>query len=383
MSSAQEFQQAPHKLLVIPGPIEVDNRILYANASPSVSHVSPAFISIFGDCLRMLRTILYAEKTGQPFMIAGSGTLGWDQTAANLVEPGEEVVVLNHGYFGDSFAECLEAYGAKVTVLKAPIGGIVDENELVKVLKEKKVKLVTITHVDTSTGVLSPVERYCELIHKTSPDTLIAIDAIRFDDWGLDVVVTAPQKGLGVPPGLSLVMASKKALGVLEKRKAPVTAYYASWRRWLPIMQAYEAGQPKYFATPPVQLVNALHVGLKQVLEDKPSLEERFKVHKQVSNYVKDELEKMGCGFVPLDRANSANGMTAARYPKGITAADVLGPLAERDIVVAGGLHKEIASEYFRVGHMGVTAVDQQRGDIEKILKNVKEVFDIARAKQA
>ncbi|BEJ16383.1 hypothetical protein CspHIS471_0509880 [Cutaneotrichosporon sp. HIS471] len=391
MSSAQEFQQAPHKLLVIPGPIEVDNRILFANASPSVSHVSPAFIPIFGDCLRMLRTILYAEKTGQPFMIAGSGTLGWDQTAANLVEPGEEVVVLNHGYFGDSFADCLEVYGGKVTVLKAPIGGIVDENELVKVLKEKQVKLVTITHVDTSTGVLSPVERYSELIHKTSPDTLIAIDAvcaagseeIRFDDWGLDVVVTAPQKGLGVPPGLSLVMASKKALGVLEKRKAPVTAYYASWRRWLPIMQAYENGQPKYFATPPVQLVNALHVGLKQVLEDKPSLEERFKVHKQVSNYVKDELEKMGCGFVPLDRANSANGMTAARYPKGITAADVLGPLAERDIVVAGGLHKDIASEYFRVGHMGVTAVDQQRGDIEKILKNVKEVLDIARAKQA
>ncbi|GMK55204.1 hypothetical protein CspeluHIS016_0202600 [Cutaneotrichosporon spelunceum] len=391
MSSAQSFKQAPHKLLVIPGPIEVADQILYANASPSVSHVSPAFVPIFGDCLRMLRKILYAEKTGQPFMIAGSGTLGWDQTGANLVEPGENVVVLNHGYFGDSFADCLQAYGANVTVLKAPVGGIVGEDDLVATVKEQKPKLVTITHVDTSTGVLSPVARYAELIHKASPDTLIAIDAvcaagseeIRFDDWGLDVVITAPQKGLGVPPGLSLVMASKKALDVLNRRKAPVTAYYCSWRRWLPIMEAYEAGQAKYFATPPVQLVTALRVGLKQILEDAPKLEERFQIHKDVSNYVKDELEKMGCGFVPLDRANSANGMTAARYPKGITAADVLGPLAERDIVVAGGLHKDIASEYFRVGHMGVTAVDKSRGDVDKILKNVKEVLDIARAKKA
>jgi hypothetical protein len=95
MSSSQSFQQAPHKLLVIPGPIEVDDKILYANASPSVSHVSPAFIPIFGDCLRMLRKVLYAEKTGQPFMIAGSGTLGWDQAAANLVEPGEECVSIS------------------------------------------------------------------------------------------------------------------------------------------------------------------------------------------------------------------------------------------------------------------------------------------------
>jgi aspartate aminotransferase-like enzyme len=90
----------------IPGPIEFSDPVLAANATPGTSHVSPAFIPVFGDSLRMLRKVLFAEKEGsQPFLIAGSGTLGWDQAAANLVEAGEEAVVLKTGYFGDSFEE--------------------------------------------------------------------------------------------------------------------------------------------------------------------------------------------------------------------------------------------------------------------------------------
>lgn len=96
---------------------------------------------------------------------------------------------------------------------------------------------------------------------------------------------------------------------------------------------------------------------------------------------MKDELEKLGCGFVPLSRDIAANGMSAVRYPKGVTAPDVLPKLAERDIVVAGGLHKDIASEYFRVGHMGVTATDKARGDVDKVIAGVKAVIDEARSK--
>ncbi|KAL1411383.1 hypothetical protein Q8F55_002339 [Vanrija albida] len=385
------FQQAPHKLLVIPGPIEFDSSVLLANATPGTSHVSPAFIPVFGDCLRLLKKVLYGEKPGnQPFLIAGSGTLGWDATAANLVEPGEDVLVLNHGYFGDSFADCLETYGAKVTQLKAPIGGVVSESDLVSALKSKKFKLVTITHVDTSTGVLAPAGRYAELVKQNSPDTLIALDAvcsvaseeIRFDDWGIDVVISATQKGLGVPPGLSVVLASERAIKTLEARKAPVGSYYISWKRWLPIMRAYEEGRPAYFATPPVQLVYALQVGLKEIVEGKQSLEDRFAAHKAASNKIKDGLAQLGVGFVPLGRDISANGMTAAKYPEGVAAADVLPKLAELDIVVAGGLHKDIASTYFRIGHMGVTAVKTERGDLDKVLAGVKTVLDAARAKK-
>jgi alanine-glyoxylate transaminase/serine-glyoxylate transaminase/serine-pyruvate transaminase len=264
---------------------------------------------------------------------------------------------------------------------------IPSEDELVKALQSKKFKLVTITHVDTSTGVLAPAGRFSELIHKHSPDSLIALDAvcsvaseeIRFDDWGLDIVISATQKGIGAPPGLSVVMASQRALKTLENRKAPVGSYYISWNRWLPIMRAYEEGRAMYFATPPVQLIYAFQAALKEITEGSVSLEERFALHKKVSNHFKDEVAKLGCGFVPLTRDIAANGMSAVKYPKGVTAA-ILPKLAEKDVVVAGGLHKEIAPTYFRVGHMGVTAVDGSRGDVEKVLKAVGAVFDETRA---
>jgi len=157
MSSVQDFKQSPHKLLVIPGPIEVSDEVLLANAHPSMSHVSLEFVPVFGDCIRMIREVLYT-KNAQPFLIAGSGTLGWDQVAANLVEPGENVLVLHSGYFGDSFEECLQTYGAKVDQIEAEIGAAVSQIEIEKALKSKKYKVLTFTHVDTSTGTYLVVD---------------------------------------------------------------------------------------------------------------------------------------------------------------------------------------------------------------------------------
>ncbi|WVQ77831.1 hypothetical protein IAR50_007524 [Cryptococcus sp. DSM 104548] len=376
------FTQAPHKLLVIPGPIEFSDDVLLANASPATAHTSPAFVPVFGECLSLLRDVLLSSKDSgsQPFLIAGSGTLGWDATAANLIERGDEAVVLNTGYFSDSFAECLGVYGAKVTVVAAEVGDIPTDDAIISVLASKP-KLLTITHVDTSTGVLSPVAHIASLVKKHSPDTLIAVDAvcavaseeIRFDDWGLDVVVSATQKGLGVPPGLSVVLASKRAVQTVENRKTPIPSYYASWKKWIPIMQNYEAGKPSYFATPPVQLIYALHTSLKSILSS--PLADRFAAHKQASAYLKDSLAEIGLEFVPKSREIAANGMTAVRFPKGVVAGDVLPKLVEKDIVAAAGIHKAIASEYFRIGHMGITAVNRERGDLEKVVKAVKEIF--------
>jgi len=376
------FKQAPHKLLVIPGPIEFSDEVLLANATPAVSHVSLPFAPVFGDCIRMLREVLYAPN-GQPFLVAGSGTLGWDMAAVNLVEPGEEALVLNNGYFGDCFAACLETYGAKVTKLTSPIGGLVTDEELIEALKSKPFKLVTFTHVDTSTGVLTPIAHFSELVHKYCPTALIAVDAvcsvaseeIQFDAWGLDVIISATQKGIGAPPGLSVVMASQKALKVVADRKTVIPNYYASWKSWLPIMEAYEAGQVKYFATPPVQLIYSLHAALSAITRQSPSLEGRFEAHKAASKYVKDSLADLGLELVTLSRDIAANGMTAVKYPPGFGPADVLPKLAERGIVVAAGLHKDMATKYFRVGHMGVTVVDKSRGDLETVMKNVKEVL--------
>jgi alanine-glyoxylate transaminase/serine-glyoxylate transaminase/serine-pyruvate transaminase len=303
MSQPQAFTQGPHKvrpgawhraptthlfslqLLVIPGPIEVADDVLLANAHPSMSHVSPDFVPVFGDCLRMLRHVLFAPEA-QPVITAGSGTLGWDHVAANVCEPGDEVLVLNSGYFGDcecsrpsragrgrpkplrlvgvadavlcpppsparaAFAECLEVYGSKVTQLKAAIGSKPSLDEVEAALKAKKYKVLTFTHVDTSTAVLSDAKGLGELVQRVSPETVLVLDGvcsvaseeIRMADWGIDVVLTASQKGLGCPPGLMILAASKKAIAKFEARKQRPNSYYASWAKWLPVMKAYESG---------------------------------------------------------------------------------------------------------------------------------------------
>ncbi|KAI0372731.1 PLP-dependent transferase [Pilatotrama ljubarskyi] len=381
------FKQEPHKLLVIPGPIEVTDEVLYANAHPSMSHVSPEFIPVFGDCIRMIREVV-ATADAQPFIISGSGTLGWDQVSANLVEPGENVLVLNSGYFGDSFADCLRTYGAVVDELRAPFGTAVELSSLEVALKSKQYKLVAFTHVDTSTGVLSDAKGIASVVNSVSPDTLIALDGvcsvaseeIQMDAWGIDVVLTASQKGLGTPPGLSILLASQKAMKVFEGRKSPVTSYYASWKKWLPIMRAYESGSAAYFATPPVNLIYAFHASLTQLTKQAPSLAERFRLHREASARVKKAAEELGLRQLPLDPKYAANGMTALYFPDGLVASDLLPRLVKRDVVVAAGLHKDNKEKYFRIGHMGVSVVDPRRGDIDKVIAALKESLAEAKA---
>ncbi|KAJ8694847.1 hypothetical protein PTI98_007487 [Pleurotus ostreatus] len=382
-----DFKQAPHKILAIPGPIEVTNEVLEANARPPVGHTSPEFIQVFGSSICMTREILYT-KYGQVFLIAGSGTLGWDQVSANLVEPGESVLVLHSGYFGDSFRECLETYGAHVDELRADIGASVDLAALAAALRRKTYKAVTFTHVDTSTGVLSDARGIAATVRSISPETLVILDGvcsvaseeIRMDDWDIDVIMTASQKGLGAPPGLSILVASPKAMKVFETRKTPPTSYYASWKKWLPVMRAYETGTPAYFATPPVNLIYAYHASLRQITRSSPAFEERIRIHRQVSARVKAIASQLGLKQVPSDSAHAANGMTAVYYPEGMGASDILPRLAEKGVVVAGGLHKNIKDKYFRIGHMGASAVDPQRGDIDAIARSLKASVEEARA---
>jgi alanine-glyoxylate transaminase/serine-glyoxylate transaminase/serine-pyruvate transaminase len=238
-----------------------------------------------------------------------------------------------------------------VTQLKAPIGGRPSLFEIEEAVKSKKYKIITITHVDTSTGVLSDIKAVAELIQRASPSTLVIVDGvcsvgcedIEFSEWGIDVVLSASQKAIGVPPGLSLLLASQRAMDTFRQRKGPETSYFASWKKWLPIMQAYEGRKPMYFATPPVQLIYALNTALKQILE-RP-LEDRFADHKKGSLMVKDFVEKkLGLRTIPKSREESANGMTAVWIPEGVKLPELLPKIASKQVVFAGGLHKEIAS---------------------------------------
>ncbi|KAJ3073122.1 hypothetical protein HDU98_002211 [Podochytrium sp. JEL0797] len=372
-----------HKLCMIPGPVEFDNDVLAAMATPATSHVSPDFIDKFGSAIELTRKVFFAP-TGQPFILAGSGTLTWDATAANLIEPNDKVLVINTGIFGTWFAECISVYGGTVTQLRAPFGSRPSLEEIEAALKAEKYKLVTVTHVDTSTGVLVDVEAVCKVVKRVSPETLIALDgvcsvgaeAIRQDEWGIDVVMTGSQKALGVPPGLAVMVVSPRALQVALTRKSPPSTYYASFQKWLPIMKKYESRQASYFATPPVQLVYALQVSLAQLVAAQGSLDTRFMQHRVASEKVKDTLEGWGLKIVPVTRECGAHTLTACYYPAGVAPAEFLGKVAAKGVVLAGGLHPEHATKYFRVGHMNVSVVnDGVLGHLDTTLNAIKDAL--------
>ena len=379
-TTARMSTQAAHPTLLIPGPIEVTDEVAASMAHYAQSHVGQPFVNTFGETLSMLRQLFQTTNpASQPFALAGSGTLGWDLAAANLIEPGEDVLVLHSGYFADSFADCLSTYGAKPTQLKAPIGDRPQLPEIEKALKEKKYKAVTVTHVDTSTGVLSHIAPLSELLQRVSPDTLLIVDgvcsvggeALHFDDMKIDFALTATQKAIGCPPGLSLSMASERAMNVFKSRKSPPGSYYASFKNWTPIMQNYEAKKPSYFATPPTQLIQALHTALTQLL--KTSVNERIAQHEKISKKVKAKVTEMGLKQLATNPDNAANTMTAIYLPEGLTPPEILPGLMKRGIIFAGGLHKEIATKYIRFGHMGATSMDEGRGEIEKALEALQE----------
>lgn len=354
----------------------------------SESHVAPGFVKVFGETLTLTRKLFQSsDPAAQPFIISGSGTLGWDLVAANLIEKGEDALVLNTGYFGDSFGKCLETYGAQVTHLRAPIGERPAFEEVEAALKQKAYKLLTITHVDTSTGVLNDIKTVAQIVRRVSPNTLVIVDGvcsvgseeIDFDKWDLDAVVTASQKAIGCPPGLSIVMCSGRAIQTAQSRKTPPAAYYASIANWLPIMQNYENHKPSYFATPPTQLVHALHTTLSQITA-RP-MAERFAVHTQASDRVKAAVAELGLSQLAPKPECQAHGMTAMYLPQGLTPPDVLPGLLKRGVIFAAGLHKEIATKYIRFGHMGVSITDPNRKDIDNAVAALKEA--LAEAKQA
>jgi alanine-glyoxylate transaminase/serine-glyoxylate transaminase/serine-pyruvate transaminase len=295
--------------------------------------------------------------------------------AANLAEPGDDVLVLHTGYFADSFADCFQVYGVKATQLKAPIGSRPQLPEIEKALKEKKYKLLTVTHVDTSTGVLSELKALSELVHRASPETLLIVDGvcsvgceeIEFDKWNLDGVITASQKAIGCPAGLSISMYSGRAIKSFQSRKTPSGSYFASFKNWLPIMQNYEAKKASYFATPSPQLIHALHTSLSQILL-KP-LSERFAAHRETSQKIKKAVSDLGLKQLASNPADQANGMTAIYLPENVKAPELLPNLLKKGVIFAGGLHKEIAAKYIRFGHMGVSVTDSKRDDIDRAIK--------------
>lgn len=345
-------------LLMIPGPIEISPGVRAAFGAKPPGHLAPGLIEAFGDSLRMMRQVWKAGPDSRPFVLAGGGTVAMEMAAANFVSPGERALVVNTGYFSTRMAEMLRRYGVDVAEVGAAVGNAPTPDDVRRAF-EPGIRALFATHVDTSTGVRIDPEPFTALAREHDAlslfDGVCATAAERFemDVWGADVYLTGSQKAIGLPAGLALLVASPAALEARRTRRGLPPPMYVDLDSWAPIMDAYEEGRPSYFSTPATNLVLALRAGLEEILEG--GIDARITVHERAASAMRAAWEALGLQPVPVRGELIANTLSALCYPEGVDAS-LVGKIAARGVIVAGGLHPEIRETYFRVGHMGYAA---------------------------
>lgn len=364
------------ELLMIPGPTNVDPSVLRSLSKPTISHVSLEFAELFRRALEGLKKVFMTN--GEVVVIAGSGTLAMEMALANFIKPGDNVLNLVSGFFGQRFVDIAKCHGAKPTVVEVGWGEAIEPHVVERALKGGDYKAVTITHVETSTGVANPIKEVGEVVKGLS-DALYVVDAVsslggmevRVDEWDIDVCLTGSQKCLGVPPGLALLALSKEAIEFIERRKEAVSLYYGDLRNWLPVMR----DPLRYFATPPVNAIYALDEAVRLVLDE--GLERRFKRHRVLAEAFRAAIDSLGLRLVS-DRRYASDTVTAVYYPSVVEDAAFRSGMKRYGVIVAAGLGP-LRGKCFRVGHMGnVNASDTLStiGAMEMTLRELGYSFE-------
>jgi aspartate aminotransferase-like enzyme len=370
------FSMKERELLMITGPTNIDPSVLRALSKPPTLHVGPEFVQIFKETLANLKTI-FATRS-EVFVVAGSGTLALEMAVANVVEPGDKVLNVLAGLFGQYFVKISQAHGAESKVLEVPWGKPVKPEQIEEALSREDFKAVTITHVDTSTSVANPIREIGDMMRKHG-NAIYVVDAVcslggmevRMDEWNIDVCACGSQKCLGMPTGLSLVAAGPRALERVQTRKNAVSFWYGDFKNWLPVMRE----PSNYFATPPVNMIYGLHEALKIVLDE--GLEQRFRRHRVIGEAFRAAMEAIGVSLV-AERGYNADTVTAAYYPKGIEDSAFRSEMKKQGVIVLSTIG-QLKGKGFRVGHMG----NVSQGDImatvaavEMSLKKLGHSFD-------
>jgi len=337
-------------LLMIPGPTNVDPEVLRALSRPTESHTSPNFARAFKESIAYLREIMSCN--GYPFIVAGSGTLAMEMAIANVIEPGDRVLVVSNGYFADRFSEIIPCHGGVVERLEVGWGEAVEPKILRERLEGGDYKLVTVTHVDTSTGAANPAAKVGEVMRDFDAlyvlDTVCSLGGIqvKVDEWNVDLCLSGSQKALAIPPGLALLAASERAVEAYKRRKSKVSFYYGNFANWLPIME----DPSRYFATPPVNMIYAFHRSLQGILEE--GLENRFRRHEVMATAFRSAMEALGLRLVAKPDC-AASTVSAINYPEDVKDEEFRKAMSSKyHVVIAGGIGK-LKGKVFRVGHMG------------------------------
>lgn len=350
------------RLLMVPGPTNLSRSVREALSQQQVGHTDPDFVKSFSETLRLARKAFRNEK-GYQFVFTGTGTVGMEAAVACTVEPQDKVLVLNTGYFGQRMAEINRCYGAQVEEMGHGFGLHADPDQVRKKLASGRFKALYVTHVDTGTTVCNPVAEIVKEGREAGATTVVdgvcSVGGVEldFDRIGADVAFTGSQKALAAPPGAVLIAVSSAFLERLERRRETVRAYYANLLRWKGVMD----NPGSYFATPAVQLMQALGVALREVEEE--GLEARWSRHRTNAKIIREGIEATGSGLV-AEQGFRADTVTGIWTEPGAAPGIQKSLREDHGVDVARGLGENNA-KMLRVGHFGNLTEEQARGFVE------------------
>ena len=339
---------AQKRYLFTPGPTPVPPQVLAALAEPVLHHRAPDFREVYARVLGRLKEVHRTESDVLLFTCSGTGA--FESAIVNLCSPGERVLAVSAGSFGERWAAMARTYGCVVEELRYPWGETPTADDLrAKLAGIEPVSLVFLVHSETSTGVVADIQALAAVARDAG--ALVVVDAVssigavplELDEWGLDVVVAGSQKALMTPPGLATAAVSDAAWEQVARSTLP--SFYFDWER-----TRKAQGELDSAFTPAVSLIVALDVALGLLLEE--GLENAFERHVRLGRACRAGIKAMGLELFSPDEDRSAV-VTAARMPEGMDSRDLTLALRERHGVTIAGGQGELKHAIFRIGHIG------------------------------
>ena len=356
--------KVPRQNLRIPGPVPCPADVMAVLANPMINHRGPEFKDLLSSVTSRLKRVFMT--TNDLYILTGSGTGALEACLVNTLSPGEKVLALVTGSFGQRFADMARTFGAQVIQLDFEWGTAVNPQMVWSALNDDpEIKAVLVTHNETSTGATNDLESIATIVKKQF-DKLLLVDAIssmgcvplQTDRWGCDVVAAASQKGFLIPPGLSFLSFSAKAWEVQPEAKMP--RYYfdvAAAHQYL------ERGQTPY--TPAVSLFYGLDIALNALLDQ--GLEEVYIRHAKIGRITREGVKSLGLSLF-ANESHASNTVTAVRIPDGVDGKALIDILrTEHGVVLAGGQGK-LDGKIFRIGHLG-EVTENEIGEVFKALR--------------
>lgn len=354
MSMSKVFQP-PFRLLLGPGPSNVDERVLRVMSAQVIGYFDPIMIEIAEEIGRLLR-LAFGTANRATFPISGTGTAGMEAALINILEPGDKCLIGHNGFFGDRMLQIAERCGGIPVPIAAEWGRPIEPDQVEAACKrEGKVKAIALVHAETSTGVLQPLESLRQIADRYG--AYLVVDAVtslgghpvEADRRGVDVCYSGTQKALSAPTGLSPITLSDRAMELLRKRPRKLQSYYLD----LALFEQYWSGNPFYHHTPPTSFYYALLEALRIVEEE--GLEARWARHRLNHQALVAGVEAIGLQM-HVEAPYRLWTLNTVRIPEGVDDAKVRGRLLrEFGIEIGGGLGS-LKGKVWRIGMMGVNS---------------------------